>query len=76
MLLSQCQGLRIERMAVVRRASETGPIGRLKSIRLVAETLEQMADGAGAEVQMTGDGGGGLAAACLTQDESTEGQRD
>jgi hypothetical protein len=61
MLLPQSQGLGVEGMAVIRRASGTGPIVGRQRIGMVAEALEQLADGAGAELQLLGDGLSGVA---------------
>ena len=76
MLLSQSQGLRVEGVAVIRRASGTRPIVGRQRIGMIAEALEQLANGAGAEMQLLGDGRSGVAGFCTTQNESTEGHRE
>jgi hypothetical protein len=59
MLLTQCQGHGIERV-LVGGAPRAGLVGGREAFGLVAEALEQLTDGSGAEVQGVGDGGGGL----------------
>jgi hypothetical protein len=71
-LLPQRQGGGVEGVAVG-GSSRAGSVGGLQALRRVAEALEQLADGAGAEVQGVGDSGGGLSALGAALDEAAQG---
>lgn len=60
MLLTQRQRLGLERV-VFHGASWTGPISGFQRRDRIANTLEQVSNGAGAKVQGAGDGRRGLA---------------
>jgi hypothetical protein len=72
-LLAQGQGLGVER--VVGGTPGARPVGGFEALGLPAEGLEQLPDGAGAEAQGAGDGGGAVAAVGPPQDEAAQRQR-
>jgi hypothetical protein len=74
MLLTQCQGHSREGVALVGRTAGTGPVGGLKVLRLLLESLQQLAYGPWTEVECLSDGRCVLATACSVKDEATQGQ--
>jgi hypothetical protein len=75
-LLTQSQSQRVEGVTVVRRTSGARSVGGLKQLGLTSETLYQIADRAGAEVQLPGDGRSVTAGLRQTKDAFTDGQWD
>ena len=73
-LLAQCKSLGVER--VFGRSAGARLVGGFDTLGLIAEALNQLSNGSGAEAEIVGDGRSGLAATDPLLNEFANGQRE